>query len=121
MNFTITSGDLRKQLKRQSNLFCAPHDFDGLFKIYLVRVVCRLLFESWSDEDASQKARLFVRWGMFPTWQEYLTGEYSWGLTAYDIPPGAQFDLDVYWNEGDKQYTGTINDIICAPDIDSLK
>ena len=47
------------------------------------------LIESWSDEDASQKTRLFVRWGMFPTRQEYLPGDYNRGLTAYDIPPGA--------------------------------
>jgi hypothetical protein len=79
------------------------------------------LIESWSDEDASEKARLFVRWAMFPTRQEYLPGDYNWGLTAYNIPPGAQFDLDVYWDEGDKQYSGTINDVICAPDVDSLK
>ena len=79
------------------------------------------LIESWSDQQASQKARLVVRWGMFPTQQEYLPGDYNWGLTAYGIPPAAQFDLEVNWNEADKQYTGTIHDIICAPDVDSLK
>jgi hypothetical protein len=79
------------------------------------------LIESWSDEDASQKARLVVRWGMFPTQQKFLPGDYNWGLTAFGIPPGAQFDLQVNWTEADKQYTGMIRNIICAPDVDSLK
>ena len=79
------------------------------------------LIESWSDEEASPKAKLVVRWGMFPTRQEYLPGDYNWGLTAYGIPPGAQFDLDVNWVEGGKQHTGTIRDIVCAPDVDNLR
>ena len=53
------------------------------------------LIESWSDTDASPAAKLVVRWGMFPTRQEYLPGDYNWGLTAYAIPPGSQFDLEV--------------------------
>lgn len=79
------------------------------------------LIGSWSDEEASPKAKLVVRWGMFPTRQEYLPGDYNWGLTAYGIPPGAQFDLDVNWVEGGKQHTGTIRDIVCAPDVDNLR
>lgn len=79
------------------------------------------LIDSWSDDEASPKARLVVRWGMFPTQQEFLPGDYNWGLTAYGIPPGAQFDLDVSWTEGGKQMSGTIHAIVCAPDVDSLK
>lgn len=79
------------------------------------------LIASWSDEEASQKARLVVRWGMFPTRQEFLPGDYNWGLTAYGIAPGAQFDLDVSWTEGETLHTATISDIVCAPDVDSLK
>ena len=79
------------------------------------------LIDSWSDDEASPKARLVVRWGMFPTQQEFMPGDYNWGLTAYGIPPGAQFDLDVNWTEGGKQRDGTIRAIVCAPDVDSLK
>jgi len=79
------------------------------------------LIASWSDEEASPAAKLVVRWGMFPTQQEYLPGDYNWGLTAYGIPPGATFDLDVSWVEGDKLRTGEIKGIVCAPDVDRLK
>lgn len=77
--------------------------------------------DAWSDADASPAAKLVVRWGMFPTQQEYLPGDYNWGLTAFGIPPGSVFDLDVIWREGDSVRSGRIKDILCAPDVDRLK
>ena len=79
------------------------------------------LLASWSDDDADPAAKLVVRWGMFPTQQEYLPGDYNWGLTAYGIPPGSTFDLLVSWQEGSVQHRGEIRDILCAPDVDKLK
>ena len=79
------------------------------------------LLASWSDEDADAAAKLVIRWGMFPTQQEYLPGDYNWGLTAYGIPPGSTFDLAVTWQEGTVQHSGKIKDIVCAPDVDKLK
>ncbi|RLA00686.1 MAG: hypothetical protein DRQ45_07025 [Gammaproteobacteria bacterium] len=79
------------------------------------------LLASWSDEDADAAAKLVIRWGMFPTQQEYLPDDYNWGLTAYGIPPGSTFDLAVTWLEGGVQHRGNIKDIVCAPDVDKLK
>jgi hypothetical protein len=79
------------------------------------------LLESWTDTDAAPAAKLVIRWGMFPTQQEYFPGDYNWGLTAYGIPPGSVFDLDVSWQEGGQLHSGKIGDITCAPDVDSLK
>lgn len=79
------------------------------------------LLASWSDDDADPAAKLVIRWGMFPTQQEYLPGDYNWGLTAYGIPPGSTFDLLVSWQEGSVQHRGKISDILCAPDVDRLK
>ena len=79
------------------------------------------LLASWSDEDADAAAKLVIRWGMFPTQQEYLPGDYNWGLTAYGIPPGSTFDLAVTWQEGEVQHRGEIKGIVCAPDVDKLK
>jgi len=78
------------------------------------------LLAAWSDSDASPEAKLVVRWGMFPTQQDYLPGDYNWGLTAYGIAPGEQFDLEVSWQQGDQSYHDTIRDIVCAPDVDKL-
>lgn len=77
--------------------------------------------ESWTDEQASQAAKLVVRWGMFPTQQEYLPGDYNWGLTAYGISPGAIFDLEVFWKHGETLRSGRIDGVQCAPDVDKLK
>lgn len=79
------------------------------------------LLASWTDADASPAAKLVIRWGMFPTRQEYLPDDYNWGLTAYGIPPGSQFDLDVSWTEGGKPKTGKITGLVCTPDVDKLK
>jgi len=79
------------------------------------------LLASWSDEDADAAAKLVIRWGMFPTQQEYLPGDYNWGLTAYGIPPGSRFDLAVTWQEDEVPRRGEIKDIMCAPDVDKLK
>lgn len=79
------------------------------------------LLASWSDEDASASAKLVIRWGMFPTRQEFLPGDYNWGLTAYGVPPGSAFDLEVRWKEADKKRVGRITGIHCAPDVEKLK
>jgi hypothetical protein len=79
------------------------------------------LLASWSDEQASPAAKLVVRWGMFPTQQDFLPGDYNWGMTAYGLPPGAVFDLEVNWKEADMQHSGEIGGVLCAPDVDKLK
>ncbi len=79
------------------------------------------LLASWTDADADAAAKLVVRWGMFPTQQEYLPGDYNWGLTAYGIPPGSSFDLDVAWREDGALRRGEIKGIVCAADVDKLK
>ena len=76
---------------------------------------------SWSDEQASPAAKLIIRWGLFPTEQDYLPGDYNWGLTTYGIPPGSVFDLEVNWEEGGKPRSGKISNIACAADVDKLK
>jgi len=79
------------------------------------------LLASWSDADASTDAKLVVRWGMFPTEQEFQPSDYNWGLTAYGIPPGTEFNLEVSWTEGGTAHAATIEGIVCAPDVDKLK
>jgi len=79
------------------------------------------LLASWSEADASEAAKLVVRWGMFPTRQEFLPSDYNWGLTSYGISPGSVFDLEVTWTEGGTAHAATIEGIVCAPDVDKLK
>jgi hypothetical protein len=78
------------------------------------------LLASWSDEQASPAAKLVVRWGMFPTQQEFLPGDYNWGMTAYGLPPGSVFDLEISWQEGEASHRAVIEGLVCAPDVDRL-
>ncbi len=91
---------------------------DGMTRELLMK---EPLLASWDEADASEAARLVIRWGMFPTRQEYLPSDYNWGLTAFGIPPGSEFDLDVNWTEDGKPYNGVISGVLCAPDVDKLK
>ncbi len=79
------------------------------------------LLDSWDEQDAGEAARLVIRWGMFPTRQEFLPSDYNWGLTAFGIPPGSTFDVEVSWSEDGKPYSDTIPGVVCAPDVAKLK
>ena len=76
---------------------------------------------SWPGGAADPAALLVFRWGMFPTRQEFLPGDYNWGLTAYGIPPGSVFDLEVNWQQGGSPGAGKITGIVCTPDVDALQ
>ena len=58
---------------------------------------------------------------MFPTRQQFHPGDYNWGLTAFGIPPGSVFDLEVSWQEGGSHRSGKITGIVCTPDVDALQ
>jgi hypothetical protein len=76
---------------------------------------------SWPEAAVDQTARLAFKWAMFPTRQEFLPGDYNWGMTAYGLPPGSVFDLQVVWRNRGITDTGWIRGIACAPDVDKLK
>jgi hypothetical protein len=76
---------------------------------------------SWPEGSVSQASRLAFRWATFPTEQEFLPGDYNWGMTAYGLPPGAIFDLNVVWQQGGQEQSGWIRGIECPADVDRLK
>ena len=76
---------------------------------------------SWPETSVSQASRLAFRWATFPTEQEFLPGDYNWGMTAYGLFPGAVFDLHVVWQQGGQAQSGWIRGIECPADVDRLK
>jgi len=76
---------------------------------------------SWPEATVSQAARLAFQWALFPTRQEFLPGDYNWGMTAYGLPAGSVFDLLVVWKSGGVEDSGWIRGIECAPDVEKLK
>lgn len=79
--------------------------------------------EEWAKEwgragrRVPQAARLAFEWGLLPTRQSYRPGDYNWGLSVFNLPPGTNFDLDVVWHEGDVRRQARIEGLRCAPDI----
>jgi hypothetical protein len=77
--------------------------------------------DSWSEAGVGQAARLAFQWAMFPTRQEFMPGDYNWGMTAYGLSPGSVFDLLVVWQHHGVTDSGWIRGIECAPDVEKLK
>jgi len=76
---------------------------------------------AWTGDEVSPAAVLAFRWATFPTQQEFLPGDYNWGMTLYGLPPEAVFDLHVVWQAGQQQRSGWIRKIECPPDVERLK
>lgn len=79
------------------------------------------LREAWAAEWLAAKVpaapRIAFEWSLLPTRQRYQPGDYNWGMSAYDLPPGAVFDLEFSWRQDGQARTGKIEGIRCAPDI----
>ena len=58
-------------------------------------------------------ALIAFRWGTFPTRQTFAPGDYNWGLTLFDRPPGSRFDLRLRWRAGQDEREAVIGDLQC--------
>jgi hypothetical protein len=76
---------------------------------------------SWPENAVSEASRLAFQWALFPTRQEFLADDYNWGMTAFGLPPGTVFDLDLVWQEDGKVRSTRIAAIECAPDVERLQ
>jgi hypothetical protein len=76
---------------------------------------------AWPENTVNQTSRLAFQWALFPTRQEFLTDDYNWGMTAFGLPPGAVFDLELAWQEDGKTHSARISAIECAPDVEQLQ
>ena len=73
--------------------------------------------KEWRAAKVNQAAQIAFEWSLYPTQQEYKPGDYNWGMTVFNLKPGAKFDLDFAWKQYGKMNKTIIKDIQCAPDI----
>lgn len=73
--------------------------------------------QEWTLRNAPQTARIAFEWALLPTRHRYLSGDYNWGMTLFDLKPGSVFDLDVVWREDGKDRAQHLKGVRCAPDI----
>lgn len=72
---------------------------------------------TWPQGEVKPASLLALNWGLYPTVQTYKPGDYNWGLSTFNLKPGAKFDLKVVWRQHDRQHEFVIRDMQCAPDI----
>ena len=73
--------------------------------------------QEWTAEKVSPTAKIAFSWSLIPTQQSYQPQDYNWGMTSYNLPSGARFDLKMVWIQDGVEHTGVIKDIECAPDV----
>lgn len=71
----------------------------------------------WQKQGVAVPQQLAFNWSLLPTHQEYQPGDYNWGMTAYDMPPGSEFDLTVHWREAGEARQARIANMRCPTNI----
>lgn len=71
----------------------------------------------WQQRSTPDAAQIAFEWSLLPSQQSYQPGDYNWGMTSFDLPPGSRFDLQFHWEREGVTSTGTLHDVICADDI----
>lgn len=54
-------------------------------------------------------------WSILPATMTFDAGDWAQGFTTVRLPPGSRFDLIYSWRHHGKRYTGTLNNLVCAP------
>jgi len=71
----------------------------------------------WPEGSVSAASRTAFRWAMFPTKQSFeLAGDYGWGMVSFGLPPGAKFDLHIFWQMNGQIKDTWINNLECVQD-----
>lgn len=70
----------------------------------------------WEQRGVGKAARIAFHWSLFPTEQEFLPGDYNWGMIAFGPRPGARLTLHLSWERGGSKRAGVLQDVHCAPD-----
>ncbi len=70
----------------------------------------------WAKRGVPQAARIAFEWALLPTRQTYQPGDYNWGMSMFDLKPGAAFDLKAVWTQHGRRQTAMIKGLRCASD-----
>ncbi len=70
----------------------------------------------WATRGVDDAARTAFRWALLPTVQRFEPGDYNWGMTSFNLPPGVQFDLSLIVNIGGEPIAAEVPSVVCAAD-----
>ena len=74
--------------------------------------------KEWQQQGVSTQPKVAFEWSLYPTRQLYQPGDYNWGMSIFNLPPGTRFDLTVVWTQYGSEHRAVIRGIQCAPDIE---
>jgi len=73
--------------------------------------------QEWVKRKINKAAQVAFEWSLYPTQQIYRPGDYNWGMSLFNLPPGTKFDLNVVWRQFGKNRSATIKGMQCADDV----
>jgi hypothetical protein len=68
----------------------------------------------WAKRGVPPAAQIAFEWALLPTRQTYQPGDYNWGMSIFDLAPGAAFDLKVVWTQHGRRQTTMIKGLQCG-------
>lgn len=71
----------------------------------------------WQARNTEQAQKIAMEWSLLPTRQTLKAADYNWGMTAYPLPHGVTFKLDIVWKINGKIKKASINNMKCADDV----
>jgi len=73
--------------------------------------------KEWIGADVSKASKMDFYWSLIPTTMTYQPGDYNWGMSFFDLKPGATFDLKLVWQQHGTTHAFLAKNIQCSPDI----
>lgn len=68
----------------------------------------------WLEEW--RKVGITFSWTLLPDVGEFSVGDWQQGFTTINVPRDTEFDIIFKWQLGGESYSGTLEDIRCAPE-----
>lgn len=68
----------------------------------------------WIQRKVPESARIAFTWAQFPNTQSFSPSDWNQGMTTYQLPPGARFNLIFKWREDGKLRRGEIDNVRCT-------
>ena len=61
-----------------------------------------------------KSVKLAFEWAQFPVEQTFFPGDWSQGMTTFELPPGSRFDVVYHWRQGKRHHEGTLKNVQCV-------
>ena len=71
----------------------------------------------WQAKKVNQAQIVAFEWSLLPSKQVFEAGDYNWGMTVFEVPHGATFDLDLSWQVDGKPQSATLENVQCSKDV----